>query len=95
MGTVADGLQADNSQTAYKLREAFGDTVEFEIFEKNEDVGGTWFENRYPGKGMFFPPPHREICFTERSAQAVRVTCPATSTSSAFAQIRTGPACKF
>ncbi|KAF2742122.1 FAD/NAD(P)-binding domain-containing protein [Sporormia fimetaria CBS 119925] len=32
-----------------KLREAFGDTLDFWIFEKNEDVGGTWFENRYPG----------------------------------------------
>lgn len=23
--------------------------ITFEIFEKNSDVGGTWFENRYPG----------------------------------------------
>ncbi|KAL1964459.1 hypothetical protein VTN77DRAFT_6885 [Rasamsonia byssochlamydoides] len=34
---------------AYKLQQAFGDDVEFQIFEKNADVGGTWFENRYPG----------------------------------------------
>ncbi|EXJ92971.1 hypothetical protein A1O3_01527 [Capronia epimyces CBS 606.96] len=32
-----------------KIKQAFGDYVEFQIFEKNEDVGGTWFENRYPG----------------------------------------------
>jgi cation diffusion facilitator CzcD-associated flavoprotein CzcO len=24
-------------------------TVELAIYEKNADVGGTWFENRYPG----------------------------------------------
>jgi cation diffusion facilitator CzcD-associated flavoprotein CzcO len=23
--------------------------VELQIYEKNTDVGGTWFENRYPG----------------------------------------------
>lgn len=23
--------------------------VTFQVYEKNEDVGGTWFENRYPG----------------------------------------------
>lgn len=37
-----------------KLREAFGDNIDFWIFEKNEDVGGTWFENRYPGKSYKF-----------------------------------------
>ncbi|KAJ9400286.1 hypothetical protein DTO282F9_2754 [Paecilomyces variotii] len=34
---------------AYKLREAFSDRVDIQIFEKNDDVGGTWLENRYPG----------------------------------------------
>ena len=24
-------------------------TITFQIYEKNSDVGGTWFENRYPG----------------------------------------------
>ncbi|ETI26084.1 hypothetical protein G647_02861 [Cladophialophora carrionii CBS 160.54] len=33
---------------AFKLQEAFGDSVEIKVFEKNSDVGGTWFENRYP-----------------------------------------------
>lgn len=26
-----------------------GRPVELVIYEKNESVGGTWFENRYPG----------------------------------------------
>ncbi|KAH8812908.1 hypothetical protein F5884DRAFT_843976 [Xylogone sp. PMI_703] len=38
-----------NHIKAHKLREAFGDMVDIRIFEKNPDVGGTWWENRYPG----------------------------------------------
>jgi hypothetical protein len=33
---------------AIKLREAVQD-LDIELFDKNEDLGGTWFENRYPG----------------------------------------------
>ena len=29
--------------------------VDFEIIEKNEDFGGTWWENRYPGAGVDTP----------------------------------------
>lgn len=38
------------SSSAYKLRKYLQDEVEFCILEKNSDLGGTWFENRYPGK---------------------------------------------
>ncbi|KAF3010374.1 hypothetical protein E8E14_010060 [Neopestalotiopsis sp. 37M] len=34
---------------SYKLRKHLGDHVEFTIYEKSSDLGGTWFENRYPG----------------------------------------------
>lgn len=27
-------------------------SIEFEVFEKNDSVGGTWWENRYPGCGV-------------------------------------------
>ena len=37
---------------ATKLREAGYDFV---VIEKNADVGGTWFENRYPGVGVDTP----------------------------------------
>jgi 4-hydroxyacetophenone monooxygenase len=37
---------------AIKLREAGYDYV---VVEKNSDVGGTWFENRYPGVGVDTP----------------------------------------
>jgi 4-hydroxyacetophenone monooxygenase len=29
--------------------------IECQVFEKNEDFGGTWFENRYPGAGVDTP----------------------------------------
>lgn len=29
--------------------------IPFVLFEKNEDLGGTWFENRYPGCGVDTP----------------------------------------
>lgn len=29
--------------------------IEYTLFEKNEDFGGTWFENRYPGCGVDTP----------------------------------------
>jgi cation diffusion facilitator CzcD-associated flavoprotein CzcO len=31
------------------------ENVEHIIYEKNEDVGGTWFENRYPGCACDIP----------------------------------------
>lgn len=36
---------------AYKWKHQPGmsDIVDLAIYEKNPDVGGTWFENRYPG----------------------------------------------
>lgn len=33
---------------AYKLKKLFTDYI-LDIYEKNADIGGTWFENRYPG----------------------------------------------
>jgi len=41
IGAGASGICA-----AIKLREA---GVAYTIFEKNDEVGGTWYENRYPG----------------------------------------------
>lgn len=36
------------------MRQKLGVTTRFTIFEKNTDVGGTWFNNVYPGKVRFF-----------------------------------------
>ncbi|RAL07846.1 flavin-containing monooxygenase [Aspergillus homomorphus CBS 101889] len=41
---------------AYKLQhESPLDFVDFTIYEKNAEVGGTWFENTYPGVGCDVP----------------------------------------
>lgn len=39
---------------AYKLKhERPLDYVDFTIYEKNPEVGGTWYENVYPGVGWY------------------------------------------
>lgn len=35
------------TQSAYKLKEAFGANIGVRVLEKNANVGGTWFENGY------------------------------------------------
>ncbi|KAK8236504.1 hypothetical protein HDK77DRAFT_379109 [Phyllosticta capitalensis] len=39
---------------AYKIQKEC-QNVEFKIYEKNEDIGGTWLENRYPGCACDIP----------------------------------------
>jgi len=34
--------------------------VDLVIYEKNSDIGGRWFENRYPGAGMIYDRSVRE-----------------------------------
>lgn len=36
---------------AYEVKQnkAFANFVDLTIYDKNEDIGGTWLENRYPG----------------------------------------------
>ncbi|KXJ91657.1 hypothetical protein Micbo1qcDRAFT_233085 [Microdochium bolleyi] len=43
------GAGASGLIFAYKLRKHLKDHVDFVIYEKNPDLGGTWYENRYPG----------------------------------------------
>lgn len=43
IGGAASGLLL-----AYKLQRSFTN-YELIIYEKNDDVGGTWYENTYPG----------------------------------------------
>ena len=46
------GAGLTGMEAAAKLREAGYDYV---VIEKNADVGGTWYENRYPGVGVDTP----------------------------------------
>lgn len=45
--TIGAGLSG--IQLAYKIQKLC-ENVEHVIYEKNADIGGTWLENRYPGK---------------------------------------------
>ena len=39
--------------------------LELVIYDKNEEVGGTWFENRYPGCACGMFPPYSQSCHVE------------------------------
>ena len=40
--------------------------MDFVIFEKNDDVGGTWLENRYPGCRVDNPNHNYSYSFAQR-----------------------------
>lgn len=42
---------------AYKIQHQYklGDQIQHVIYEKNPDIGGTWYENRYPGLACDVP----------------------------------------
>ncbi|HVM08698.1 MAG TPA: NAD(P)/FAD-dependent oxidoreductase [Acidimicrobiales bacterium] len=48
---------------AHRLQQA---GVEFTIFEKNDDVGGTWYENQYPGCRVDNPNHNYSYSFAQR-----------------------------
>lgn len=43
---IVVGAGAQGIQAAYRLRQA---GIPVAVFEKNDEVGGTWYENQYPG----------------------------------------------
>ena len=45
---ICIGAGASGLLFAYKLQRSF-ENFSLTIYEKNEGVAGTWFENRYPG----------------------------------------------
>lgn len=45
---IAIGAGASGINMAYQTKQ-FLKEVDLMVYEKNPDVGGTWFENRYPG----------------------------------------------
>ncbi|KAJ9644328.1 hypothetical protein H2204_001680 [Knufia peltigerae] len=45
---ICVGAGAAGLQIAYKAERAL-ENIDLQIYEKNNDVGGTWLENRYPG----------------------------------------------
>jgi 4-hydroxyacetophenone monooxygenase len=58
IGAGMSGLLA-----AHRLRQA---GVDFQILEKNDDVGGTWLENAYPGCRVDNPNHNYSYSFAQR-----------------------------
>jgi NADPH-dependent glutamate synthase beta subunit-like oxidoreductase len=48
MKIICIGAGASGLLFAYKLQRSF-EKFELTVYEKNADIAGTWFENRYPG----------------------------------------------
>jgi cation diffusion facilitator CzcD-associated flavoprotein CzcO len=48
------GAGVSGIMMAYKMQKMCPE-MEFKIYEKNNDLGGTWYENRYPGCGCDIP----------------------------------------
>lgn len=48
--------------SAYRIQKEL-ENVEFAIYEKNPDLGGTWLENRYPGCACDVPSHAYQIPF--------------------------------
>ena len=51
---ICIGAGASGLLFAYKLTRSFED-FSLTIYDKNEGVGGTWFENTYPGVACDYP----------------------------------------
>jgi cation diffusion facilitator CzcD-associated flavoprotein CzcO len=48
-------IGAGISGIAFAYKAQFLEDVSYVIYEKNADVGGTWFESRYPGCSCDIP----------------------------------------
>ena len=58
IGAGVSGIAA-----AYRLQQA---GVDFEVFEKNDEVGGVWWENRYPGCRLDTPNFAYSLSFAQK-----------------------------
>jgi cation diffusion facilitator CzcD-associated flavoprotein CzcO len=48
MKIICIGAGASGLCFAYKLQRSFNN-FDLTVYEKNKEVSGTWFENKYPG----------------------------------------------
>ena len=49
---ICCGAGISGLNLAHEIESGNFGNCEFTIFEKNSDLGGTWFENRYPGSDL-------------------------------------------
>jgi len=57
------GAGVSGIASAYRLQQA---GVDFSVFEKNEEVGGVWWENRYPGCRLDTPNFAYSLSFAQK-----------------------------
>lgn len=55
MRVICIGAGLSGIAAAYKYQERLKTNASFVIYEKNNDVTGTWLENRYPGCACDIP----------------------------------------
>jgi len=78
---VCIGAGLTGIAAVHKLQTKHSDLdIDFQIYEKNHDVGGTWLENRYPGCACDVPAhsvisakdkgTHRSILIRGREIQS-------------------------
>ncbi|KAJ6166733.1 hypothetical protein N7470_002180 [Penicillium chermesinum] len=66
MRVIVIGAGASGIYMAYKLKYSFTDVV-LDVYEKNSDIGGTWFENRYPGCACDVPAHNYTYSFEPKT----------------------------
>ncbi|PCG89354.1 Hypothetical protein PENO1_105180 [Penicillium occitanis (nom. inval.)] len=61
---ICIGAGPSGLNLTFQVREHLRD-VEFVIYEKNQDVGGTWYENRYPGCACDIPAHNYQFSWAQ------------------------------
>ncbi|KAF9885314.1 hypothetical protein FE257_013031 [Aspergillus nanangensis] len=61
---ICIGAGASGINLAFQVREHMRN-IDFVIYEKNDDVGGTWYENRYPGCACDIPAHNYQFSWAE------------------------------
>ncbi|KAJ5232915.1 cyclohexanone monooxygenase [Penicillium chermesinum] len=64
---ICVGAGATGLQLAYKA-ERILENIDLQIYEKNDDIGGTWLENRYPGCACDIPSHSYQFRWARREA---------------------------
>jgi hypothetical protein len=77
--------------TAYEVKynKALEGFIDLTIYDKNEDVGGTWLENRYPGVAVRCSMTDSTALLTD--VRELSAMFPRISTPSLLSPTQTGP----
>ena len=73
---------------AYRIQKEC-QNVEHVIYEKNDDIGGTWLENRYPGCACDIPSHAYTYNFAMNVRSAILSTFPSIFADSLLARLAT------